>query len=342
MSPQISVIVTNFNGKKFLKDCFASILKEKSPSYEIIFIDDCSTDGSFEYAKKNFGKNNKFRFFQTQKNVGTSKVFNLALKKSKGRYLFYLNNDTILKAGWTTEIKKGFEKYPRAAVLQGKIYRMGTHNYDYAGDFMGPLGFLIERAQGARDKGQFDSIDRIFSIKGTCMIVRKSALVRIGGFDEDYKFGLDETDMTWRCWLMGYETLFYPSITVWHYFGTKRKGEKYYRNAKIYYEGCKNTIATLYKNFEFKRLVTVLPLNILCWFLLGLAFIIKLDFYRGFSLLKGIGWNLLHIVHQYKKRSIVQKMRTVSDDNIFSIVGTSRNLYYYFQKGYSYIMGKPF
>ena len=342
MAIDISVIVTNYNGRKFLRECFTSVLKEKYKNFEIIFIDDHSNDKSFEYVKARFGKNKRFHLFQTPKNLVTSKVFNIALNMAKGKYLFYINNDTKLKPGWSKEIHKTFATHKKAAVIQGKIYRMGTTNYDYAGDFIGPLGFLIERAQGAKDIGQFDRIDKIFSIKGTCMIVKKEALRKIEGFDEDYKFGLDETDMTWRCWLLGYETLFNPNITIWHYFGTKKKSKKYYYDAKIHYEGCKNTIATLFKNLGTRKLFTMLPLNVLCWSALALVFLIKLDFYHGFSLLKGIGWNILHVKKQIAKRRHVQKTRKLSDVKLFALVGAKRDTSYYLNKGLSYIMGRSF
>jgi len=343
MKPEISVIVTNYNGKKFLKPCLTSILQEKTKNFEVLFVDDHSSDNSYKHVSKFFYKNPKVRLFHNSKNLGTSKSFNFAMKQARGKYLFYINNDTLLETGWSKEIIRGFKLHRKAAVLQGKIYTMYTQkHFDYAGDFMGPFGTLIERAQGAQDIGQFNKTCKVFSIKGTCMIVRKKVLEAIGGFDEDYKFGLDETDMTWRCWLAGYETLYFPYLTVWHYYGTKDKKADYYKAAKIHYEGSKNTIAMHIKNLGTKRLFTILPINILIWLTLALVFLLKLDFERASALSKGVFWNLTHIFHLLKNRSLVQKSRVLSDDKIFAIVGATRPPAYYVQKGFAYITGRPF
>lgn len=342
MKPIVSVIVTNYNGKQFLKDCFVSLLKETNGPYEILFIDDFSTDGSFEYVKKLYGRHKKFRIFQNPENLGPGKSINRMVRESHGKYLFFLNNDTVTEPGWYKHIVHAFGTYKKAAVLQGKILRAGTKNYDYAGDFMGPFGFLIERAQGAVDTGQFDRVDRVFSIKGTCMIVRKDILNKIGGFDEMYKFGIEETDVTWRCWLAGYETLFYPYITVFHYFGTARKGKKYYVNARIHYEGCKNMIAMHIKNLGPKNMILMLPVHITCWFVLACASLVRLDRYKSSALFKGLFWNLTHFPMVLKKRKFVQKTRVISDDDLFKIVGAKREPSYYVKKGVSYLTGKPY
>lgn len=340
--PIISLIIGNYDGKKFLKDCLDSIFKEKNKPFEVILIDDGSTDGSAEYLEKNYSHISNFHLIKNKENLGTSRAYNAGVKTALGKYLFLLNNDTIIQPGWFDEVIKFFDKYKKAAVFQAKIYRMDTNRFDYAGDFMGPLGFLIERAREAEDKGQFDKIDKIFSVKGTAMIVRKNVWDELGGFDEDYKFSLEETDFTWRAWLAGYETLFCPYIQVWHFFGTKKKSMNYYIQAKIFYQGCRNTIATHIKNLGTKRLFTMLPLHIGCWFGLVILSLIRLDFYKASAFLRGIGWNIIFLPKTLKKRAHVQATRKISDDALFKIVGDKKNIGYYFGKAWAYVRNKPY
>ncbi|MBI1863507.1 glycosyltransferase family 2 protein [Candidatus Microgenomates bacterium] len=342
MKPRVTVIVSNYNGRQFLEGCINSILQEKSKAYEILFIDDGSRDGSYELVAETFSHIKNLRLLRNAENLGTSKALNRALHESKGTYIFFLNNDTILKPGWFTVIEQTFSRSKKIAVIQGKIYRANTKNFDYAGDYMGPFGFLIERAQGARDTGQFDHIDRVFSVKGTCLIIRKNVMLQVGAFDEDYRFGLDETDLTWRAWIAGYETIFHPGITVWHYYGTKKKTAAYYVDAKIHYEGCKNMIAMHIKNLGRKRLVTILPIHIACWLALACASLARLDTYKSSALFGGIWWNITHLARTLQKRRIIQKMRVISDDDLFALVGAHRDMTYYFSKATSYLTGKPF
>lgn len=339
---KISLIVSNYNGKKFLSPCLRSILGEKTNNYEIVFVDDCSTDGSFELMTKIYSSKKNISLLQLDKHRGTGAAINAAVKISRGKYLFFLNNDTLLETGWSLKIINLFQKYKKLGVAQAKILRMGADTYDYAGDYIGPFGFLIERAQGAVDRGQFDKVVNVFSVKGTAMILRKDIFQKVGMFDEDYIFALEETDLTWRMWLSGYRMIFYPFITVWHAYGTKAKSKEYYVANKINYLGCRNTITTLIKNLETKNLFTILPINIGLWSLLSLLFLIQLKFDRAFYIWKGIIWNIVFLSLTVRKRRLIQKDRKITDDELFRMVGARRNLTYYLRKGLTYLTGIAF
>ncbi len=340
--PKISVIVSNYNGKKFLVPCLTSIFKEKSNLYEVVFVDDHSSDGSYEHVKRHFSGKKNLRTLRLKKHKGTGSAINAAAAMSWGKYLFFLNNDIIIKTGWVKQILALFQKYKNVGVAQGKILKMGTNNYDYAGDYLGPFGFLIERARGAEDKGQFDSVTKIFSLKGTTMILRKDVFNKVGRFDEDYIFSIEETDLTWRMWLAGYQMLFFPYITVWHAYGTKAKSINYYVINRIHYLGCRNTITTLLKNLETKNLFIVLPVHIICWIILSIFLLLTLNITRAYFIWKGIGWNLISLPSILKKRNKIQKSRTISDDELFRLVGARQNISYYIKKGLAYVTGLPF
>ena len=338
----ISLIVSNFNGKKFLSPCLESILREKNNNYEIVFVDDCSSDGSFSLMTKTYSSRKNISLLKLDKHRGTGAAINAAVKISRGKYLFFLNNDTLLETGWSTKITDLFQKYKKLGVAQAKILRMGADTYDYAGDYIGPFGFLIERAQGAVDRGQFDKIANVFSVKGTAMILRKEVFQKVGMFDEDYIFALEETDLTWRMWLAGYHMIFYPFITVWHAYGTKAKSKEYYVANQINYLGCRNTITTLIKNLETKNLFTILPLNISLWLMLSLLFLIQLKFDRAFYIWKGIVWNIVFFPLTLRKRRVIQAGRKITDNELFKKVGQKRNLSYYLRKGLTYVTGIQF
>lgn len=338
----ISVIVTNYNGKLFLKDCVASLYKEKANNFEVILVDDASEDGSAEFIKKYFTNYKRLHFIELKKRVGTGNAITIGTKKSRGEYVFFLNNDTTIKAGWPKAIVNFFEDYKKAVIGQAKLLRKGTSCFDYAGDYLGPFGFLIERSQGAVDQGQFNKIEKVFSIKGAAMFLRKSVFLKLGGFDSDYTFAIEETDLTWRAWLAGYETYFVPTITVWHAFGTKEKTRNYYIKSQIIYQGCKNTISTLIKNLSIEKLAIILPINISCWLILSVVSFLKLEFDRSFALIRGMLWNIVFLPKTLRKRSIIQRSRKITDEQLFKLVGEKKEICYYFNKGLSYITGKPY
>jgi len=334
----VSVIIANFNGEKFLPTCLNSIFQEKG-NYEVIVVDDGSTDESLKYLK---AQGSRLKIILNQKNLGAAEARNIGVKNSLGKYLFFLDNDTKIKKGWFKEVLNFFSTYKKTGLAQAKLLKMGTDRFDYAGDYLGPFGFLIERARSAKDQSQFNKEDRIFALKSAAMLARKDVFKKIGGFDQDYKIFWEDTDIAWRCWLAGYEVRFAPKIVVWHAYGTKKKDAQIYTRNKVVYRGCKNQIITLAKNLGIKKLILILPVNIACWFVLALVFMAKFDLRKGLAILKGIGGNVAELPQTLKKRKLIQSTRKISDQKLFSLVGSKETAGYYLGKAWSYIVGKPF
>ena len=339
--PLISIIIANYNGSYFLKDCIDSILKEKSSLYEIIVVDDCSTDKSISILK-GYEKNNRLRLIALKINKGAAYARNVGAKKSRGDILFFLDYDTTLTPGWGSELKTFFSKYPKAGMAQAKILKKGTNQFDYAGDYISSFGFLVERAQGALDTGQFDTIDRVFSVRGAAMILRKSVFDKVAGFDESYGYYWEEPDIAWRIWLLGFYVYFLPTVTVHHAFGTKEKQVEYYQDNDIIFKGCRNAITTMIKNFETKNLLLKLPIHILFWLMLSVPIFMKGEVSKSYAIWRGVSWNLFHINETLKKRAHIQTSRTITDDELFGLVGSVRSMKYYLSKAISFIIGTPY
>ncbi|MDA1317551.1 MAG: hypothetical protein O3B87_06070, partial [bacterium] len=214
--------------------------------------------------------------------------------------------------------------------------------YDYAGDYISSFGFLVERAEGAQDVGQFDTIEKIFSVRGAAMIMRKDVFNEVGGFDEDYGYYWEEPDIAWRIWLHGYEVYFLPSVTVYHAFGTDEKQIEYYLDNDIIFKGCRNAITTMIKNFEAKNLFFRFPIHILFWLVLSVPIFIKGEFSKSYAIWRGVFWNLFHIYKTCSKRARIQSSRTRTDDELFHLVGSVKPMKYYLSKAISFVIGKPF
>lgn len=334
----ISIIIANYNGEKFIKDCILSILKEKSDSYEIIVVDDISTDNSVKIIKNAFGTEKKVKLYISRKKNGSAGTRNIGAQHATGKYLFFLDLDTTVQKGWHREIVDYFTIHKNTGVAQPKILIKDTEKFDYAGDLLGPFGFLIERSLSAKDAGQFDRPDLIFSMKGAGMIMRAKTFQEVRGFDKDYEYLWEEPDLTWRAWLRGYEVRFLPSVTIWHAYGAKKK--QYYFDNKVFYRGCRNTITTHIKNLGTINLFKILPLNIFCWLLLSLLFLIKFDFPKSWALLMGIASNILILPKTLKKRRTIQRNRRINDEYLFSKVGDKKSMGYYVNKAYTYIWQK--
>jgi GT2 family glycosyltransferase len=253
-----------------------------------------------------------------------------------------LDNDTKVKPGWLNEINRFFENYPEAGLAQAKILKMGTEQFDSAGDLVTPLGFLAERARSAKDAGQFNESDKIFALKSAGLLARREVFEELGGFDEDFEIFWEDTDIAWRCWLFGGQVLFAPAVVVWHAYGTEEKPAAIYAKNQVVYRGCRNMIASQIKNLGARKLFFILPASIFSWLILAVLFFLKLDFKKGVAVLKGLLWNLFHLSLNLKKRRIVQARRKISDQDLFQRVGTRKKISYYLGKARAYLTGRPF
>ena len=338
----VSVIIANYNGEKFLANCISSLLKEKSLNFEVIVVDDASIDKSITLLKNKFGQERRLKLVALTENVGAAEARNIGVENSSGKYLFFLDNDTKIKKGWLEKIPAFFSTYKKAGLAQAKILKMGTNEFDYAGDYIGPFGFLIERARSAKDKGQFNKEEKIFALKSAAMIARRDVFNKLNGFDSDYKIFWEDTDIAWRTWLLGYQVLFAPKITVWHAYGTHKKDPKLYIRNQVMYRGCKNNITTLVKNLGPRKLTLILPVNIGCWFILAFLFLLRLKPVKSLAIIRATLWNIFFLPQVWRKRSKIQKNRKINDKELFSLVGAKKDLMYYLGKSLAYIRGRPF
>ena len=337
---KLSVIIANKNGERFLRRCLSSIWTEKG-DFEVVVVDDGSTDGSVDYLKIVAGKG-KIKLIRLPESMGAAAARNIGVGNSSGKYILFLDVDTKIHPGWYEEILAFFRRNKKTGAAQVKIMRMGKNELDSVGELMGPFGFLIERARGARDRGQFDSEDLIFSGKSAGMIVRRNVFETLGGFDKDYQIFLEDTDLFWRTWLWGYEVRFCPWVKVEHAYLTKEKPIDYYLENRVFYRGARNTITNLIKNLGKEKVWWVVPMNMACWLVLGVVFWLKGDFDRSKAMFAGVGWNVVNLPKVLKKRKAVQTLRKITDEELFGKVGDKRVLSYYLGKARAYVKGEPF
>jgi GT2 family glycosyltransferase len=214
--PLVSIIVLNWNGIKFLKECFESAEKQTYFNIEIIFVDNGSTDDSIFFIKNNFPKviiiENKF-------NLGFAAGNNVGIIKASGEYVFLLNNDTQITPNCIEELVKASIKDKKIGMLAPKILSIKNKKLiDSIGLDIYPDGLARGSKRNIIDSGQYNISEEILLPSGCAVLYKKEMLNKIGLFDEKFFAYCEDTDLGMRARLSGWMAVSVPKAIVYHWY----------------------------------------------------------------------------------------------------------------------------
>jgi len=321
--PLVSIVIVNYNGEEVLETCLRSVFDSDYPNFEVIFVDNASTDGSVKLVKEKFGSDSRLIIILNNKNLGLSEGNNIGIMHAKGEFIVILNNDTEVDRNWLRELIRVMELDPTIGAAQCKLLRMDDRKrIDSAGVIMdahgcamgrGRIHSLLEigKASSEIDKGQWDRIEEIFAALGNSSIFRRTVLYEVGLFDPKFFVGYEDVDISWRIRLRNYKIVFAPNAIVYHKGTATISGKGLRWIVKWHFS--KNRIAMLIKNYSFRNLVKVMLIIIPVYFLLILF---SFNTRASIAYFKGLAWNVKELNYLVQQRKIVQKSRRVSDDEI--------------------------
>lgn len=332
LTMNFSIVIVNYNGKKYLSNCLKSIFLNDYHDFEIIIVDNNSTDGSVNFIKNKFSKSlNKIKIVTLKKNFGPAFARNEGVKTATGKIICFLDNDTEVDANWLKSALSEFKKDPKIGCIQSKLLLLDEKDkFDYAGDYLNQFGLLSHRATYKDiDVGQYNKKAIIFSAKSAGMFIRKDVFNLINGFDADYFIYVEETDLCWRSWLKGYKTIYCPTSIVYHGFGGSFKLLKSSFSTKnLRFHGTKNYILTMLKNLSTSKLIKIVPVQIIIFIFFSLyLFFIKFKIKESFYVISGIIWNLKNIKKTLLKRRVIQKNRKITEEKLFSYIFKKESLF---------------
>jgi GT2 family glycosyltransferase len=198
--PRISVVVCSYNGGRVIRDCLEGLLKIEYPNFEVIVVDDGSTDDTAEIVREY-----PFRLIQTE-NRGLSSARNTGMGEAKGEIVAYTDDDARPDPHWLTYLALTFETTGHAGV--------GGPNIAPPGD--GPIADCIANAPGGPVPVLLSDTEAEH-IPGCNCAYRKDALMSVGGWDPQFRTAGDDVDLCWRLQRQGYTIGFSPAAMVWHH-----------------------------------------------------------------------------------------------------------------------------
>ncbi len=334
MSVKISVIIVNYNGKKYIDRCVTAVFANNYPDYEVVVVDNGSDDGSVELLKSKYGQHENFKIVELDSNMGPAYARNKAAEVATGKHLALLDNDTIPDKDWLLEPVKALEADETLGACQCKLLLLNSpKQLDYTGDYISQYGFLVQRvATGEIDRGQSDERIEILSAKSAAMLIRKEAFDKTGGFDPDYFIYVEETDLGWRTWLAGWRIIFIPESRVLHEFGTTSIIIPDKQNYLAKFHGTKNYIMTLMKNFGTWNYIKIIPLHIVMWVAIACWLAWKKQGKSAGYIFSGIWWVIVHGSLIRIKRKRIQSNREISEKDLMKIVMRKKPFKYFYNK----------
>lgn len=306
--PKISIIISNYNGLTLdlVLHSLASVLEANYPNFEVILVDNASTDKTVTVVKRKFGSNKRLKIIKNPINM-YSQGLNLGLTNSDGEYVVFFNNDIEFKQDYLQKIINLFKKEPRAALIQGKLLYFYDHKIiDSSGETMDIYGNPITIGGGEKDSGKYDRLKQILSASGSASVVRRSVLANVGFFDPDYGIGYEDMDLALRLRLNGFKVLYHPNAIIYHKRG-KTDLSSIVR-IKVRWHFNKNRLATMIKNYPSLLLLKTLPVTILLYIGAGLwEILIKRKIRLGLTRFTAMYWVVKNIPSLLRKRSAIRQ-----------------------------------
>ena len=222
--PLVSIIIVNWNGGKIFEDCLESLTHLKYPNWELLLVDNGSTDGSQNLVDKFRLSYKGYKLVQNKQNLGFAEPNNQGYKISKGKYVLLLNNDTKVKDDFLNSMVAKMENDRGIGVLQPKIRLMEKPEYlDNTGSYFTKTGLLKHEGFLEKDGDKFSQEKESFAAKGACMLIRREVIERVGLFDKNFFAYFEESDFCWKSWITGFRTIYFPETYIFHKLGATSK-----------------------------------------------------------------------------------------------------------------------
>lgn len=303
-----SIIIPHLNGKHHLDDCFQSLRRQTFSDFEIILVDNGSTDGTQEFVRTHYPE---VRLLELGENRGFTGACNAGWRAAHGEIVILLNNDTEVDDHWLAEIVNAFARHPEVGSVASKMLLFDQRNHFHtAGDTVRLDGIPGNRGVWQQNVGQYDREEYVFSACGGAAAYRQAMLAEIGFLDDDFFFSCEDVDMGWRANLTGWRVLYVPTAVVYHKL--KATGGDV---TGSYYDG-RNFLYLIWKNYPASLLRRHWRLVLRAqWAITREA----LQHWRGEAArakLRGQLAGLLGICKMWPKRRTIQARRRIDDETL--------------------------
>lgn len=338
LEPLVSIVIANYNGEAYLNPCLNSVLRSSYKNFEIVLVDDGSSDSSVEIIQGFMKKDTRIQLTRNKTNLGAAASRNRAMRHTKGEIIIFLDNDTETEKNWINALVEEFKKDPKIGAVQSVLLDFKKREFiQNAGvQLWAQTGWGLPHYQWKKYKVVKDRLPYEIIAISAALAVRKEACIVTKGFDEDEAVVTEDLDFSWRLWIAGFKIVLAKDSIVYHW--TKeinmRKNMKHSKKT-IYYHLTKNSLTSIIKNFETKNLFRFLPQSILISLGRSVLVFVKRHESSAFSaFIEAVFYVAINIKLILKKRRYVQSNRKNSDEVLFDSVLCSNSISFAYKKNF--------
>ena len=208
----ISVVIPNWNGRRWLPGCLAALAAQERPPDEIIVVDNGSSDGSVDYLRD---EHPTVTVLELSENTGFAAAANIGVRIPVGEFVALVNADVELAPDWLARTAAALEAHPDAASVACKMLSLRDPAIvDDAGDVLRRDGVCEQRGRFGPDDGRWDTPGEVFGACAGAALYRRSAVVTALGFHEPYFAYLEDVDLALRLRLAGWTCRYEPAVAL--------------------------------------------------------------------------------------------------------------------------------
>lgn len=312
----VAVIIVNWNGEQILATCLEALMAQTIEPTEIYLVDNASSDGSLAIVSR-FPA---VRLIALNTNTGFAQGNNLAIKSisNEVEWIVMLNPDAFPEERWLEELLSASVRNPTFDVFGSKLVKAGSpFLLDGKGDVYHMSGAVWRSGHGEKDQITNLEEREIFSPCAAAAMYRRSAVLALGGFDEDYFCYVEDVDLGFRLRLAGCRSLYVPQ-SVAHHVGSGTTGGQH--SDFSLYHGHRNLVWTFVKDMPGILFWLMLPQHLL----LNLVSIVWFALRgKGGVILRAKRDALVGLPKMWRKRKEIQARRTVSVGEIWRVLDKS-------------------
>jgi GT2 family glycosyltransferase len=211
---RVSIVIPNWNGVQHLEECFAALTEQTFRAFEVIVVDNASSDASVEWVERSQPST---RIIRRGDNGGFSKAVNEGIRASSAEYVALLNNDTRAEATWLEELVRALDVQPDYDLAASRMMLyFEDDRVNSAGDFY-DVALMAGRNRGlAQPSARYLEPQRVLGACAGAALYRRTVFDEIGLFDEDFFLMSEDTDLNLRALIAGKKCLYVPSAVVRH------------------------------------------------------------------------------------------------------------------------------